>query len=710
MKQYEIDQLDLSCSRLQTEVNSIIDVTNIAITESYNTIMNSADKINRIKDKVAVLGDMLTDLKIINGTTGLNTNFTDLDIYSTQGVIIDDDVITLDKTKETIVEFDNRSSILFSTKPLSLLSTSGKEKTIEEVLKYRDLTKLSVNSINISVNFTLKYSRISKINQIVIHLPINTTVYPSISELKYLSSTTNNYMPINFQDTTSNIIDIDEERKIGNVYTFDIDPIDTKEITFTLNTKESSYIDILGIETKHVERALSGEIILGPVVTDDPILKVGVSSEYSTDNVEIEISHNLLNWFPMTDTDRINLDNNRKILAYNTVNQDSFKTESDVNTMYIKLKLNSEILDNDTISPYEGYREDGSITIDLKQLDSTRVSALRIERDDFYYGDNTYSNVADITLKMKKDLEKLSVGGNLLVRGFDETPYSYGIKPIAISGVEVKLRHKRLHAEIGIDASTFDSVGGLLLDIVVVPITGDINVNSGTDICFPLKLKEDTYRLVSQNTKRYIEYDISSSFLNTAQSTIIQVPYEDINLSDSLGNIIEVFNKEDLYSIVEGEVTYYFISLAKTLYQITEVTGYEFNPMYPLVALESKEYSLEDNKLVLGSNNIVTISGFKLNKINIEKKLVVSYQNGNIWERTNPLYTYHHTQLDRDNIEKTVIKLDHRSIEKGTLALYEYDNYSSVDSKLTLLTVTNRGVTPTEYLTEETSSNVFIGE
>ena len=311
---------------------------------------------------------------------------------------------------------------------------------------------------------------------------------------------------------------------------------------------------------------------------------------------------------------------------------------------------------------------------------------------------------------MKKDLEKLSVGGNLLVRGFDETPYSYGIKPVAISGVEVKLRHKRLHAEIGIDASTFDSVGGLLLDIVVVPITGDINVNSGTDICFPLKLKEDTYRLVSQNTKRYIEYDISSSFLNTAQSTIIQVPYEDINLSDSLGNIIEVFNKEDLYSIVEGEVTYYFISLAKTLYQITEVTGYEFNPMYPLVALESKEYSLEDNKLVLGSNNIVTISGFKLNKINIEKKLVVSYQNGNIWERTNPLYTYHHTQLDRDNIEKTVIKLDHRSIEKGTLALYEYDNYSSVDSKLTLLTVTSRGVTPTEYLTEETSSNVFIGE
>ena len=305
MKQYEIDQLDLSCSRLQTEVNSIIDVTNIAITESYNTIMNSADKINRIKDKVAVLGDMLTDLKIINGTTGLNTNFTDLDIYSTQGVIIDDDVITLDKTKETIVEFDNRSSILFSTKPLSLLSTSGKEKTIEEVLKYRDLTKLSVNSINISVNFTLKYSRISKINQIVIHLPINTTVYPSISELKYLSSTTNNYMPINFQDTTSNIIDIDEERKIGNVYTFDIDPIDTKEITFTFNTKESSYIDILGIETKYVERALSGEIILGPVVTDDPILKVGVSSEYSTDNVEIEISHNLLNWFPMTDTDRI---------------------------------------------------------------------------------------------------------------------------------------------------------------------------------------------------------------------------------------------------------------------------------------------------------------------------------------------------------------------------------------------------------------------
>lgn len=709
MKQYEIDQLDLSCSRLKTEVNTTIEVTNLAITESYNTIINSADKINKIKDKVAVLGDMLTDLKVINGTTGANTNFTDLDVYSTQGIVIDNDVITLAKTKETIVEFDNRSSLLFSTKPLSLLSNAGKEKTIEEVLKYRDITRLSVNSINISVTFTLKYSRISKVNQLVLHLPINTTVYPSISELKYLSSVSNNYVDINFQDTISNIIDIDEERKIGNVYTFDIEPVDTKEITFTLNTKESSYIDILGLETKYIERALEGEIVLGPLVTDDPILKVGISSEYSTDNVKLEVSHNLLNWFPMVDTDRINLDNNRKILAYNTVNQSSFKTDSDVNTLYVKLKLTSEILDNDTISPYEGYREDGSITIDVKQLDKTRVSALRIERDDFYYGNTTYSNVADITLKMKRDLERLSVGGNLLVRGFDETPYSYGIKPVSISGVEVKLRHKRLQATVGIDASTFDSVGGLLLDVVIIPVKGDINVNSSADICFPLRLKEDTYRLVAQETKRYIEYDVSSSFLNTAQSTIIQVPYEDITLLDSLGNVIKVFEKKEMYSIVEGELTYYFISLSSTLYQPTEVTGYTFNPMYPLVALESNEYSLEDNRLISGSNNIVTISGFKLNKISIEKKLVVSYQNGNIWERTVPLYTYHHTQLDRDNIEKTVIKLDHRSIEKGTLALYEYDSYSSEDSKLTLLTVTNSGISPTEYLTEETQSNVFIG-
>ena len=114
--------------------------------------------------------------------------------------------------------------------------------------------------------------------------------------------------------------------------------------------------------------------------------------------------------------------------------------------------------------------------------------------------------------------------------------------------------------------------------------------------------------------------------------------------------------------------------------------------------------------IILGSNSIVSITGFKLDIIDINKKLTVSYQNGNIWERTDPLYTYHHTQLDRDNIEKTVIKLDHRSIERGSLKIYEYDDYKESDKELVLLTVTSKGVIPVEYLTEETGSNIFIKE
>ena len=80
MKQYEIDQLELSSSKLEGNINSVIDITNLSITESYNTIINSADKINNIKEKVSVLGDMLTDLKVINGSTGNITNLIDLDV------------------------------------------------------------------------------------------------------------------------------------------------------------------------------------------------------------------------------------------------------------------------------------------------------------------------------------------------------------------------------------------------------------------------------------------------------------------------------------------------------------------------------------------------------------------------------------------------------------------------------------------------------
>lgn len=710
MKQYEIDQLELSSSKLEGNINSVIDITNLSITESYNTIINSADKINNIKEKVSVLGDMLTDLKVINGSTGNITNLIDLDVISSKGIEIDEDTITLARLKETLVEFDNKTSLISSAKPLMLLSTDGKEKTTEDALKYKDITRYSVSSLNISVNFTLKFSRLSKINQIVIQLPISTLVYPSISELKYLSPSTNNYIDINFQNTVSKIIDIDENRKIGNTYVFDIEPIDTKEITFTLNTKAYNYIDIVSIETKYVERVTEGEIVLGPVVTDDPILKVSMASEDSTDNVQIELSHNTLNWFPMVDVNRINLDENRKILSFNTINQDSFKTDSNIYTIFIRLKLKSELLDNSTISPYESFREDGSITIDVKQLEKTRVSALRIEQDDYYYGGISYSNMTDITSKVKDDLEYLESAGSLLLRGFDDTPYSFGIKPTTTSGAEVKLKHKRLPATIGIDASTFDSVGGILLDINTIPIKGDINVNSEKRMCFRLRNKEDTYRLISKDSKRFLDFDISSNFLNSSKSTLIQVPFEDIKLADSLGNTIRIFKKEELLYIIEGEINYYFLNLAETLYQITEVNGYEFNPLYPLVNLEEKEFSLESNMIILGSNSIVSITGFKLDIIDINKKLTVSYQNGNIWERTDPLYTYHHTQLDRDNLEKTVIKLDHRSIERGSLKIYEYDDYKESDKELVLLTVTSKGVIPVEYLTEETGSNIFIKE
>lgn len=709
MKQFEIDQLEDACTKIQSEINETINITNQAITNSYNTIISTANKISQVKDKVSVLGDMLTDLKVINNSTGTLIDIDALDIISSKGIVIEDDTIELQKTKEIIVEFDYKSSSIFSTKPLQLLDNKGKEKSIEDVFKYKDITKFTVESLNITINYNLIYSKISKINQIVIELPLDTEVYPTLSGLKYLSTkSSNSYLPIKFQNTSSTIIDMNESRKIGNVYIFDIEPIDTKEIIFEINSKDFRYINISKIETKYVERVLEGSIVLGPIVTDEPILKASISSEKSTDNVKIELSHDQFVWFEMVDTGRINLENNRKILAYNTVNNSSIKTVEDVYNIYLRLTLSSETIDNDIVYPFEDFREDGSITTDLKLLDPTRVSAFRINNDDFYYGSYSYSNSSNITNNMKIDIEKLSISGSLLVRGFDETIYSYGIKPTITNSVEVKLRHKRLNASTGIDASSFDSVSSKLFDMLTIPINGEININSEKSIVFKLKEKEDTYRLVANESKRHISYDINSNFLNSSFNALIQVPYEDINLLDSLGNLIKTLKKENHLHIKNNEENFYFVNLSESLYTITDVRDYIFNPLYPLVALNQNEFSLEDNQIVLGSKNIVEIKGFKINKIEINKTLLVSYQNGNTWERIDPLYTYHHTQVDRDNIEKTVIKLNNRSIEKGTLKIYEYSDFKEEDKKLVLLATSKDNENKTEYLTEETNSNIFI--
>ena len=114
-----------------------------------------------------------------------------------------------------------------------------------------------------------------------------------------------------------------------------------------------------------------------------------------------------------------------------------------------------------------------------------------------------------------------------------------------------------------------------------------------------------------------------------------------------MGEAIKEFDKDSLMSLGKEDERVFFISLLDVLYISPSIENYTCNPLFPLEANATNQFGLDNGRIILGRGSIVTVNGFKIIKNKINTKLDVSYQNGNIWERLDTLYTYHNEQIDR---------------------------------------------------------------
>lgn len=687
MKQFEEISMETSLLNIERDMNDLIIRSNTATSGLYNTLYRSTTDLQTIKKKVAVLGDMLTDLNVISGKTKTLVDLTDLDVVSNNGIAIENGKITLAKTKEQRIEPSVKLSTILSDKPYTISEQTGRAKTIEDVFKYNTPSTLTVPSVGFDFTYILNYSKPSKINQIVIQLPSNPTSYPIIENILTLSKDGTSEIPVKILNNNSYVYSLDENRTKGNIYVIDIETIDTSTLKFSIVSKTESEFQVLSIKTNFNTYKLNGEVIFGPLVTEDPILKVGLTCEESSDNVLLQVSTDMDAWVDITDSKRISVDNVRKIIAFNTINESSFKTDEDVKRIYIKVSLVSEPLDTilTGLESYDSYREDGVVSNTLANSDLAelnRFSAFRISSDDLYYGDHTYSTGLEVGKKLRSKINTVMINGETMVLGFDQTSFSIGSTNSTYNNIDIKMNYLRLPASYDIDASEFDSVGSTLYDINLVPLDETLNVLTRNDLCYKLLSKEDTYKFIATDSKRYIELDINSNFITDSSTAILQVPNEDIKLVDSLGNLIHEFKKDSHLQLSNNlDETVYFISLLNILYEPPVIEGFVTNDLFPLKANDSNEFGLEDGKLILGKGSIVSVKGYKIIKTKINTKLEISYQNGNTWERLDTLYSYYNEQIDSKNKETNIIKLDHRSIEKGSLKIYEYNEYESIGNE-----------------------------
>lgn len=713
MRQYDKDELETILRRSEGDIADVIKRSNSVNTDLYNTINQASERSQQIRNKIAILGDMITDLSVINSSTKNTIYLKDLDVYSSRNITLQDNKIVLSKTSETLVEYDVKLSTINSVKPYEVLDINGNTKTLDDLFKYKSSSRIRASSMGYSFDFILKFPKLSKINQLVIQLPINTNEYPSIQNIEALYGT-NTYTKVRITTNNSNVYSLDENRLIGNKYVIDIETIETNELKFTLFSKVSQELIIDSIESFYSEFEHSGEIVFGPVVTDTPILKLGLSSTSFSDGVSLEVSTNTIDWVRIDDSYKLDTTTMRKVVAFNTINELSFKTDEDVTNIYIRVVLeSSEIKTVNSLIAYDSYREDDSVVSPyFPSIEPNKLSAFKVKTNDLTYGYNTYRVGVELTDSIKTNIDKITMNGSVKVIGFNDTLYSIGKNTNSYQNTDIKLKPLRVEASSSIDASKFDSVTSELFDVTLIPLKGDINVLQTRDLILKLIGKEDKYKLVARVSKKSIEINITSSFSLNSSNTIFEVPDEDILLVSSLGEVIREYKKEDHYIIYDesSDTTINFISLAESVYQPPTIKDYTFNPLYPIQALSKDEFSISDGYVILGSGSIVSYDGYKVYKTKINKSLNVSYQNGNTWERLDPLYTYQHRQIDHSVKEKNIIKLDHISIEKGSLKIYEYTDYDKieVESNIYISLENNNRKPSTEYIKAE--DNVYIEE
>ncbi len=199
-------------------------------------------------------------------------------------------------------------------------------------------------------------------------------------------------------------------------------------------------------------------------------------------------------------------------------------------------------------------------------------------------------------------------------------------------------------------------------------------------------IAEDIYTIMCEESKKSLQLDLTTPFVMNSVATIINVPYENISIKNSIGKVVAEIKKEDLLTITETneqseKIHYYFLNLVDILFDPIEVKGYTYSKLYPLKELERNEYGLYKGKIITGKDVLVKIKGIELIKTEIDVVKVVNYTNGNYLKRTDENFTYYSEQIIGDEDLKNIVKLHNTSIEKGSLIIEEHyengENYTS---------------------------------
>ena len=385
-------------SDIASTFNIETEQTNKLATETYNLLTNVTQGVTTLKNKISVLGDMLTDLRVLNGSAKNIIPLTNLKVIENKGIKIKDSKFELDYITNELKEIDASLSSLTSVSTYKLYTIDGKESYLNDLIKTKTEIEVKFPNKNFTFDLNLRYQTQEQINTIVLQLGLLTEAYPDILSIKYVDYE-NNLKDIIILDTNTRNYSLNDNRVKDNLYIFNITPVVTDQIIIQLASRESDSVLLKGIETYYSNILSNGYIILGPISTEDPILKLAVDSSTITEGIKIEVSTDKNYWIELNNSSSIGLNGTKKILSINTIGSNSIKNDQDIYSVYVKISIQSSVLSNENldVSVYNTLREDSTIGNDLlNTIENIRLSAYRVSSSDYSYGNYIYNNTTNL--------------------------------------------------------------------------------------------------------------------------------------------------------------------------------------------------------------------------------------------------------------------------------------------------------------------------
>ena len=492
MNKNDLDKVGLFKDSIDTFYIDSIEETNSLTTSTYNLLQTTRDNVSAVQDKIGVLGDMVTDLRILNGTAKTIQYLSNLDVVENSGVKIENDRFELDYLTIVEKEINSSTSSISSLEAYQLKFENNKTAYLEDLLKTDTEVKVIFPTPNYTFSLNLMYDNLEQINTLSIQLGILTQSYPLILSIKYVDKN-NNLSDVVILNNNSKNINLDESRLVDNLYTLNITPVVTNQLVIEFSSRDQSQITLRSVKTSYRTSVDSGYITLGPIYSNDPILKLALNSDELSTGVTFEISTDNEYWLPLKNSSSIIANNDRKIIAFNTINSNSIKTDEDVYSLYIKITLNSSIITNDDIpiSIFNTNREDNTVSNDIINIVSdNQFSAYRVKNSDFYYGNYFYTTSLNTSRLSLDKIEYLENDGVLKVLGLVGTKYSVtnsNNEGISVGSIGLELKLHRLGSNKVIDARGFDLANSVIYDVYPREISGTVNTKQKDNFCLMLK-------------------------------------------------------------------------------------------------------------------------------------------------------------------------------------------------------------------------------